>query len=324
LIEHVVGRRCYRARLTRRVSRSIILPALTFYPVRGPLVRMIPLLDLAFAPLPRSRAVRRTKVVGSDWVGEHIVPKNAAQTSGAGTDGAVLYMHGGAFVFCGLHSHRPVATDLALGSGLPVLSVDYRLYPRGVIQDAVDDCVEAFEHLVEQGMDPAKIVLAGDSAGGHLAFAVTLALRDLGYPTAGIVAFSPWLDFDHTTKTGYFNHERDVMIPARRLRRVAELALGVIKVEPEHSPVNADLTGLPPVLMICAEDEVLRIDSELMRERLLAHGIPVQLQIWSGTLHAFPAIPVPVPDILAARAVAAEFIRESVDAASVTAVDVVA
>jgi len=321
LIEHVVGRRCYRARLTRRVSRSIILPALTFYPVRGPLVRMIPLLDLAFAPLPRSRAVGRTKVVGSTWSGEHIVPKAADPTA---SDGAVLYMHGGAFVFCGLHSHRPVATDLAIGSGLPVLSVAYRLYPRGVVQDAVDDCVEAFTHLVEQGADPAKIVLAGDSAGGHLAFAVTLALRDLGYSTAGIVAFSPWLDFDHTTKTGYFNHERDVMIPATRLRRVAELALGVATVDPEHSPVNANLSGLPPVLMICAEDEVLRIDAELMRERLLAHGIPVQLQIWSGTLHAFPAFPVPVPDILAARAVAAEFIRESVDAVSLGAVDVVA
>jgi acetyl esterase/lipase len=319
LIEHVVGRRCYRARLTRRVSRTVILPVLTIYPVRGPLVRMIPLLDLAFLPLPRSRAVRRTKVVGSDWVAEHIVPK-----AGVESDGAVLYMHGGAFVFCGLNTHRPVASDIALGSGLPVLSVAYRLYPRGVIQDAVDDCVEAFTHLVEQGIDPAKIVLAGDSAGGHLAFAVTLALRDLGYSTAGIVAFSPWLDFDHTTKTGHFNHERDVMIPARRLAQVALRALGVTAVEPEHSPVNADLTGLPPVLMICAEDEVLRIDAELMRERLLAHGVPVQLQIWSSTLHAFPAFPVAVPDILAARAVAAEFIRESVDNVSLAAVDVVA
>ena len=319
MIEHVVGRRCYRARLTRRVSRSIILPALTVYPVRGPLVRMIPLLDLAFAPLPRSRAVRRTRVVGSDWIGEYIVPK-----AGAESDGAVLYMHGGAFVFCGLNTHRPVASSLAVGSGLPVLSVAYRLYPRGVVEDAVDDCVGAFHHLVEHGADPAKIVLAGDSAGGHLAFAVTLALRDLGYETAGIVAFSPWLDFDHTTKTAHFNRERDVMIPATRLRQVARLALGVKKVDPDHSPVNADLSGLPPVLMICAEDEVLRADAELMRERLLAHGIPVQLQIWSSTLHAFPAFPLRVPDILAARSVAAEFIRVSVEVASPAVVDVVA
>jgi acetyl esterase/lipase len=259
--------------------------------------------------------------VGSDWVGEQIVPRS---TTSAESDGAVLYMHGGAFVFCGLNTHRPVAAGLAVGSGLPVLSVSYRLYPRGVVEDAVADCVEAFHHLVEQGIDPARIVLAGDSAGGHLAFAVTLALRDLGYHTAGIVAFSPWLDFDHTTKMAHFNRDRDVMIPATRLRQVARLCLGVKKLEPEHSPVNADLSGLPPVLMICAEDEVLRADAELMRERLLAHGVPVHLQIWSGTLHAFPAIPVPVPDILAARAVAAEFIRESVDAVSVGAVDVVA
>jgi acetyl esterase/lipase len=306
------------------VSRTFILPALTIYPVRGPLVRIIPLLDLAFTPLPRSRAVRRTKVVGSDWIGEYIEPKTGPGSVSGEADGAVLYMHGGAFVFCGLNTHRPVAAGLSVGSGLPVLSVAYRLYPRGVVQDAVDDCVQAFHHLVEKGVDPARIVLAGDSAGGHLAFAVTLALRDLGYQTAGIVAFSPWLDFDHTTKTAHVNRDRDVMIPASRLRQVARLCLGVRDLDPQHSPVNADLSGLPPVLMICAEDEVLRADSELMRERLLAHGVPVHLQIWSGTLHAFPAFPVRVPDILAARAVAAEFIRESVDAASVVAVDVVA
>jgi acetyl esterase/lipase len=319
MIEHVVGRRCVRARLTRAVSRTMVLPALTVFPTRGPLTRLIPLVDLAFTPLPRSRAVRRAKVVGGTWVAEQITPKGTTQT-----DAAVLYMHGGAFIFCGLNSHRPVATSIAEHTGLPVLSVDYRLAPQGSVADAVDDCVEAFEWLVSQGADPAKVVLAGDSAGGHLAFAVTLALRERGYPTAGIVAFSPWLDFEHTTKTSHPNRSSDVMIPARRLRGVALRVLGVDAVDPSHSPVNADLSDLPPVLMICAEDEVLRADAELMRERLLAHGIPVELQLWSGTLHAFPAIPAPVPDILDARLVAADFIQDCVAVAKRATIHVVA
>lgn len=319
MIEHVVGRRCVRSRLTRRVSKAVALPMLTLFPARGPLARLIPLIDLACVPIPRSRAVRRTKVLGGHWVGEQIVAKDAQPS-----DGGVLYMHGGAFLFCGLNSHRPVATGLALNTGLPVLSVAYRMTPRGTVADAVDDCLEAFQWLVSQGADPAKVVLAGDSAGGHLAFAVTLALRERGYDTAGIVAFSPWLDFDHRTKMSHANRSTDVLIPAIRLHKIALRVLGVDAVDPAHSPVNADLTGLPPVLMMCAEDEVLRIDSELMHERLTAHGVPVELQIWSGVLHAFPAVPVPLADILDARVVAADFILDCVAVAGSARVDVVA
>lgn len=311
MIEHVVGRRCIRARIARGAVRTVVLPTLTVFPVRGPLARAIPLVDLVCVPFPRSRVVRRSRVVTDNWTAEHIVPSSAAEQP----DGAILYMHGGAFVFGGLNTHRTVADALAAESGQQVLNLGYRMFPRGLVSDAVDDVVEAFLWLVEQGTDPAKVVLAGDSAGGHLAFAATLALRELGYETAGIVGFSPWLDFDHTSKTSHFNRDRDVMIPASRLRGLAPRLLGA-PVAPEHSPVNADLTGLPPVLMICAEDEVLRADAELMRERLLAHGVPVELQIWSGTMHAFPAVPLPVPDFRDARSVAADFVRDCVATAA--------
>lgn len=316
MIEHVVGRNCVRARAARKVSRIVVLPTLTAYPLWGPTPRLLPLVDLACAPLPRSRAVRRSRVVGDTWTGERIEPRH-----GGVAQGAVLYLHGGAFLFGGHHSHRPVATTLAVETGLPVLTVGYRMFPQGTVADALADCLEAFHLLVAQGVDPAQVVLAGDSAGGHLAFATALALRDQGIDVAGIVGFSPWLDFDHRTKTSHANRHTDVMIPAIRLRGVARKVLGTDAL-PEHSPVNADLRGLPPVFMVCAEDEVLRADAELMRERLLAHGVPVELQIWSHTMHAFPAVPFPVPDFVDARRVAADFVRDCVQVAATPALEV--
>ena len=310
MIEHVVGRRGLRARIARVVSRTIILPTLSIYPLHGPLVRLYPLVDKAFAPHPRSRQVRRSRVTGSDWLAEQVVPKG-----GPRRDGAILYMHGGAFVVCGLHTHRPVVDTLAVRTGLPVLSVGYRMHPHGKLTDALADCLEAWDHLMEQGVDPGRVVLAGDSAGGHLAFALALALREERISPAAIVGFSPWLDFDHTTKVSHPNRRLDVMIPAGRLRAVALAILGVDAVEDHHSPVNAQLRGLPPTLLMCAEDEVLRHDAELMHDRLVAAGVPVRLEIWSGMMHAFPAIPFPVPEIRRARRVAARFIREAVDQA---------
>lgn len=310
MIEHVVGRADARARITRRVIRTVMRPTLTIFPIRGPLARIIPLLDVAARPLPRSLAVDRTRLDAPTWSAEHIVPKGSVRS-----EAAVIYMHGGAFVFCGLNTHRQVADGLALASGVQVLNVNYRQHPRGTVADAVDDCLEAFAWLLAEGVDPAQVVLAGDSAGGHLAFAVGLALRDLGYPTAGIIGFSPWVDFDHTNKTGHANRRTDAMIPARRLQGIARAVLGA-DVELHHSPVNADLTGLPPVLMMVADDEVLLPDAELMRERLMAHGVPVRLQIWSDVMHAFPAVPVPLADVRRARAVAGSFIRTAIRAAA--------
>ncbi len=312
MIEHVVGRTGLRARLAQVVSRTIILPTLSVYPLHGPLVRLYPLVDLLFAPHPRSRAVRRTRIQGSDWVAEQIVPKD-----GPTADGAILYLHGGAFVVCGLNTHRPIADTLVNETGLPLLSVSYRMHPHGTLSDALDDCLAAWDVLVAQGYDPSQIFVAGDSAGGHLSFALALALRDQRVTPAGIAAFSPLLDMDHTTKTGHENLRRDAMIPAHRLQELVLAILGLDEVEDHHSPVNGELRGLPPVLLMCAEDEVLRIDSELMHDRLEAAGVPVRLEIWSGMLHAFPAVPFPVPEIRKARKVAARFISETLAAASV-------
>lgn len=318
MIEHVRGGNGARSRATRYASRAVVLPVLSVFPIRGPLSRIIPLLDVAAGILPASRRVSRSRVLTDNWRAEHVVPLDAEAVPGA-----VIYMHGGAFFFGGLRTHRTLVDSLAVRSGLAVLNVDYRMHPRGVVADALDDCLDAFAWLVEQGVDPSTIVLAGDSAGGHLAFAAALSLRERGIRPAGIVAFSPWVDFDHSTKTCHPNRFKDAMIPAHRLRGVGRAVLGVDVVDESHSTVNADLRGLPPVLMLCAADEVLRIDTELMTKRLRQAGVPVTAQVWDGMVHAFPAVPVPSPDILRARQVAASFMRDAV-AATATRAEVVA
>jgi acetyl esterase/lipase len=246
-------------------------------------------------------------VVGSGWIGEHIVPRNSVDS-----DGAVLYLHGGAFLMGGLGTHRRIVERLTRETGMPVLCVDYRKLPAARLKDSVSDCEDAFRWLVRTGHPTARIAVVGDSAGGHLAFATALRLRDDGAGTpACLVAMSPWLDFDHRTRVRHPNAVRDAYIPARRMRRVAQMVLGCTP-EECHSPINADLHGLPPTLLLCAESEVLRIDSERMAERLAQAGVPVTLQVWEGQIHAFPVLCELTPESLDACREIERFVRDAV------------
>jgi acetyl esterase/lipase len=284
MIEHRIGA-SRRAGAVHAVTRTVLRPVLTYYPMRGPACRLMPLIERSAAFLPRHSGTIHKPVTARTWKGELVTP-----IDGPTSNGAILYLHGGAFLMCGTATHRRIVERLARRTGMAVLSVDYRQLPQGRLHDAISDCEDAFRWLVRTGHPTSKIVIAGDSAGGHLAFATALRLRDdnAGTP-AGIVGLSPWLDFDHTTKLGHPNVRRDAYIPARRLRRMGELVVGA-RPELHHSPVNADLRGLPPTLIVCAESEILRVDAELMAERLSDAGVPCTLQIWEGQVHAFPAM----------------------------------
>jgi acetyl esterase/lipase len=284
VIEHRIGT-SRRSDVVHAVSKVVIRPTLKYFPLSGPATKLMPLLDRTACLLPRLTTTSHQSVVGRTWRGELVTP-----VDGPTSDGAVLYLHGGAFLMCGTATHRRIVERLAERTGMPVLSVDYRQLPTGRLHDSIEDCEDAFRWLVRNGHPASKIVIAGDSAGGHLAFATALRLRDdgTGVP-AGIVGMSPWLDFDHMAKLRHFNARRDAYIPTGRLRRVARLVVGEHP-ELHHSPVNADLRGLPPSLIICGESEILRCDAELMAERLAAAGVPATLQIWEGQVHAFPVL----------------------------------
>jgi acetyl esterase/lipase len=297
-----------KAAVIRAMSRIFVWTTLSIWPLRGPLARWMPLVNFALKPVPRLRGTKVEFVKTPTWRAEFV------RTGGTtNTDGAILYLHGGAFVFCGLATHRRIVERLALLTGLPVLSVEYRQLPKGRLDESLSDADEAVAWLAAQGIDPETLVYMGDSAGGCLAFALALKAKDTGLPRpAGLVGLSPWLDFDSVTKRAHRNAGTDVFVPARRLDRIAKLVAAGADgmVDPLRSPINGELASLPPVLIQCAEDEVLRVDAELMSDRLTTEGVRHTLQIWQGQVHAFPVLAHLLPESRAALDDIAEFVAD--------------
>lgn len=288
----------------------------------GPLLRTVPInhatipvgamaVNLLSRLRPEPHGIEREGITMDGFKMEMVRPAGGSR---ALRHGAVLYMHGGGFAVGGLHSHRAIAAGIARRTGLAVLNVEYRQLP-GSISAAIDDCVLAYRWLLRHGADPARITFAGDSAGGYLTFASALRAREIGLPLpAALVGLSPLLDLDHVAKESYVNAGRDAYIPLKGLSAVVRLGcLGAL--DPAMSPVNADLAGLPPVLLIAAEDEVLRYDCELMAHRLAAAGVPVTLELWRGQVHAFMSILPSMPESRAVLGRVAKFVRGALDSA---------
>lgn len=295
--------RSQQSKVFRRLARTFVRPALALYPTRGPLSHGRHAIELVAQVQPRSRQVRVRRVRHGHWDGELVRPRGVRP----GVE-AVVYFHGGGFLFCGTATHRKVVEQLSLRTGLPVLSINYRQHGRGTVRESVIDCVDAVLWMVTEGYDPRRLVLAGDSAGGHLVFAAAMALRDRGVPLAGLVGFSAWLDFDNTVRVEAPHAALESYLPSRRLDRIAQLVTGQAAVDPSLSPVNGDLRGLPPTLLVCSTDELLRHDSELAAERLEAAGVPVTLHAWTGQVHAFAVLGPALPEAMEALDVAGAFI----------------
>jgi len=306
-IEHR-GDKNFLSRMIYLLTRLFVWPTLRLWPLRGPLALAIPLVDVFCRLIPRPRYVTIERVATDTVRGELMRGKGSEPGLGA-----VMYLHGGAFLFCGLASHRRIAARIAALTGLAVLSVDYRHLPKAVLADSLADCMAAYKWLHAQGFE--WIVLSGDSAGGHLAFATALqAMRD-GLPApVGIAAISPWLDFDDTARLAHPNRSRDPFIPAARLRRLTALCLpGEVPIDPLRSPINGALADLPPCLIQVSATEVLRSDAERMTELLAAAGVPTELQVWDGQVHAFPVLAGFMPQSTEAVAEIVAFTREMVE-----------
>lgn len=297
------------ARLLMATCRGVVRPALRLAPINR---TTIPVGALALDGLarlrPQPRGVEREQVSMPGFRMEIIRPAGAARSV---HDGAMLYLHGGGFAICGLETHRPVAASLARRTGLPVVNVAYRQLPGRSILQSIEDCLSAYRWLLRHGADGSRIVLAGDSAGGYLTFATALRTIELGMPApAGLIGLSPLLDLDYAAKRDYMNVALDPYIPLSALEAVVRLGAEIDGVlDPLLSPVNGILADLPPVLLIAAEDEILRYDAELMAERLAAAGVPHALELWRGQVHAFTTIWPGLPESRAALGRAARFVR---------------
>lgn len=204
----------------------------------------------------------------------------------------VLYLHGGGYFFCNLDTHRPVAAYFAFRGQARVLSVDYRLAPEHPYPAALDDALGWYRELLDQGVKPENLTIAGDSAGGGLALATMLAARDAGLPLpACAVLFSPWTDLACTGETMRTMADADVMFQPHMLVDAAKLYLNGRRAdEPLISPHYAELKGLPPLLIHASNHEVLLSDSIRLHERAQAAGVRSELLRRDKLPHVWPTM----------------------------------
>lgn len=231
-----------------------------------------------------------------------------------GNDRAVLYFHGGAFMTCGLNTHRRLVSRISYASKQPVLNVGYRQMPHEPIVNTIADCIDGFRWLIDQGYKPENITIAGDSAGGYLAFSVARAVIDKGWGRpAGVVAISPLLDMDPSRKLNHRNADRCQTFPAHAIARLTDIA-DQLEVKRGVSglrvcPVNMPMSDLPPTLIHIGSHEVLMADAELMANRLVSAGVPCDLQVWDRQVHVFHAAAAWVPEARIAIDEIGKFVR---------------
>ncbi|MEU6041827.1 alpha/beta hydrolase [Actinomadura sp. NPDC047616] len=223
----------------------------------------------------------------------------------------VLYLHGGAYFFGSPRLYRPFNWRLSAATGRPVLALDYRLAPRHTPADALEDALTAYDFLLRRGYRPQDVVVAGDSAGGHLTLALLLALKKRGTALpAAAVCLSPWVDLYCEADSHRLNRRTDHLLPADKLAWLGRLyCRDKDDDDPVFSPRRGDLSGLPPLMFMASGSEILRDDARDVAERARAAGVHVVYQEWDGLTHVFPVFAEFVPEGRAAFRHIAEFLR---------------
>ncbi|WP_044875296.1 alpha/beta hydrolase [Pseudomonas sp. LFM046] len=207
-----------------------------------------------------------------------------------GSHVVVLYLHGGAFITGSPATHRAITASLAKRAGVAVCALDYRLAPEHPFPAARDDALAAYRELLDAGYPASRIVIGGDSAGGNLTLLTALEIRRQGLPQpAGLICFSPVTDLSGTRQ--HRPQAGDPLIHPAWVEQAMDLYCppGMDRSDPALSPLFADLSGLPPMLVQVAEDEVLRDDSLHLAERVRAANGWVRLERYPGLWHVFQA-----------------------------------
>jgi acetyl esterase/lipase len=202
----------------------------------------------------------------------------------------VLYFHGGGYVIGSINTHRALGAGVSRAAKARVLVLDYRLAPEHPHPAAVDDAVSAYRWLLQQGISPKRIALAGDSAGGGLVVATLVALRDQGekLPAAG-VCISPWIDLECLGESMTSKASVDPMVQKEGVLQLAALYLGGQSPRtPLAAPLYADLSGLPPLLIQVGTAETLLDDASRLAERARKAGVEVIYDPWEGMIHVWP------------------------------------
>lgn len=217
--------------------------------------------------------------IPAEW---HIVP-------GAREDRVILYLHGGGYIMGSPGTHRLLTVSLGNATGMKVLSPDYRLSPEHNYPDFLEDAVSAYTWLLNQGIKPGKIIISGDSAGGHLALITLLKLKELGMPMpAGAVLISPLTIATFEEGSFISNAQTDpVLADAGVYWWIRTATKGYDFADPKISPGLADMSGLPPLCFQVSTTEMLYHDSVAAVKKARDDNVDAELQVWEDMTHVF-------------------------------------
>jgi acetyl esterase/lipase len=202
-------------------------------------------------------------------------------------DKVILYLHGGAYVYGSAHANSSGVITLANDTGIRVLAIDYRLAPEAPFPAGIEDCKNVYRWLLQHGYQPQNIVILGESAGGGLALAMTLSMRyeEVPLPTA-LVLLSPWADLTHSGDSAYTLAPHSTLCWEIDLASAAKAYLGgEDPSNPLISPVYADYTGMPPMLVHAGTRDILLSDATRVVHQALKAGVAATLDVWEGMFH---------------------------------------
>ncbi|MUM19766.1 alpha/beta hydrolase [Mycobacterium sp. CBMA271] len=302
-------------RLARLVIRTFAYPTIALWARFPYLPWPYRVVDLAAVVLRPVRGMRRSRVQFAHCVAELMAPARGRSS------GAVLYLHGGAFVVGGLNSHRRLVSRIVATANVTSLAVNYRKLPGHPVSAAVEDALDGYRHLIDMGYQPSEIAIAGDSAGGFLALVAALVAQERGLGAPGaLVCLAPLVQRDPAAKLRVATQSNDPLFPRSALTAMERLILsaetgpaGLACLDKFVEACPAALACLPPTLIQVGSDEILRPDAEFAATRLAEAGVPVELQIWRNQVHVFQIAADVLFDAADAVAEISAFVRAHVN-----------
>jgi acetyl esterase/lipase len=258
---------------------------------------------LSARPRPVGWAERRQRLdeVGSHWpvagdvgliqVDVSGVPGEWSSTPGSDPSGILLFLHGGGYCSGSILSHRRLVSEAGRAAGMRTLAIAYRLAPEHPFPAAISDAATAWRFLRSQGIPAARIAVGGDSAGGGLTVALIAGLRDAREDLPACAwLLSPWTDLTMSGSTLATKDAVDPLIHKSYLEELAGayLPAGMDRKDPRVSPLYADLSGFPPVLIQVGSAETLLADATRFAAVAGTADVPVTLEIWQHMIHAWP------------------------------------
>lgn len=297
-----------QALLLHQVSRALARPIggqLEWFPGDLPPLGWV---DWFGVFLPPTRGTKVARVELEKYPAEWVTAPGAEDA-----DRVILYFHGGGLRTCGLRTYRRLGSRLSAAAHARVLNAGYRLLPSVTLSEQRADALAAYRFLLDSGVSPENIVVAGDSGGAQMALWAAIGARDAGLPTpAGIIAISPWVDFDFSAKRAHPNFQTDPLL-SPRLADLVDRWVRTGIMDTTLGAINADLTGMPPVLIQAGSTEVLCADAELLAERLAAAGVRTHFQVWDRQFHVFHIGADVIPEARAAIEEIGAFAKRTTD-----------